>query len=166
MRSLFPQHEYASVLDIDSSVFKGKELLIFDVDNTLFYPESTEIRADIRKWFQSLQKQYRCVCLSNSHTIRDRQWEIREKLGCELFFSRHKKPSKKLFKEILDTYKVSPDKVVVVGDMRLTDIRFGNRNGATSVLVKPLHAEVLTRIRIARRVENFFVSLLSLFRKA
>ena len=69
--------------------------------------------------------------------------------------STYSKPSKKLFKEIVDTYSVNPEKVVVIGDMRLTDIWFGNRNNATTILVQPMSNKELFSIRIARAVESF-----------
>ena len=155
MKKFQPNYSFDNVLSIDKRIFKGKQLIIFDIDNTLFFPESTKIRPEILTWFKKVKKKYNCICFSNSKTIRERKDAISSLLKCDLFMSTYSKPSKKLFKEIVDTYSVNPEKVVVIGDMRLTDIWFGNRNNATTILVQPMSNKELFSIRIARAVESF-----------
>lgn len=154
MSNFAPDYAFANVLSIDKRLFRGKELIIFDVDNTLFYPESTKIRPEILFWFKNVNKKYQCVCLSNSYTIQQRKDAISSILGCEIFMSDYRKPSKKLFRQIVRKYHVDPEKVLVIGDMRLTDVLFGNRNNATTILVKPMSTKELFSIRVARTFEG------------
>lgn len=154
MRNLIPDYKFDDVTKIDDIVFSGVDLIIFDIDNTLVYSETTEIRDDIVKWFKRINKKYKCICFSNSHTIKKRQKEIIEKLGCELYISRNKKPSRHLFREIIEKYNVKPEKVIVVGDFRFTDVLFGKRSGAKAVLVKPFGSDKSKRVKILRKLEN------------
>ena len=158
MKNLFPDHEFRDVTEIDEKIFEGKDLLVFDIDNTLFYPETTETRQDVLDWFRQIRDKYHCVCLSNSHTILQRRDTLTKILGCNIFISQHKKPSRKLFRHLQRVYRVPASKIAIIGDMRLTDIFFGNRHNATTVLVHPLSKEKLRRIALARRIENFLVT--------
>ena len=153
MKNFQPNHSFANVLEIDKRIFRGKELIIFDIDNTLFFPETTKINPEILTWFKKLKKNHNCICFSNSKTIAERKDAISSLLKCDIFMSDHRKPSKKLFKEITGKYSVNPNKVVVIGDMRFTDILFGNRNNATTILVRPMSTKELFSVRIARVIE-------------
>ncbi|MDP2741679.1 MAG: HAD hydrolase-like protein, partial [bacterium] len=95
----------------------------------------------------------------------ERKEKISELLGCEVSLSRRKKPSKKLFEEIRKKFKLNNnDKVFVVGDRLLTDILFGNRNNATTVLVEPLsRKKELFIIKIIRIFENLMLLFLKFF---
>lgn len=155
MKTLAPDYTFENVLAIDTKLFQGKDLLIFDVDNTLFYPESTIIKPDILEWFKDVQKRYRCICFSNSPTIQKRKEMITPLLGCEIFISPYKKPSKKLFRQIVRQYHVDPKHVVVIGDMRMTDVLFGKRNQALTILVKPMSRKERLSLRVIRTLEDF-----------
>jgi HAD superfamily phosphatase (TIGR01668 family) len=158
MKNLIPDYEFEDVTKIDEKIFSGVELIIFDIDNTLFFPETTEIREDIREWFLVMNQKYKCVCFSNSPTISERKMSIIEKIKCELYISHNKKPSKHLFNDIVEKYNAKPEKVIVIGDFRMTDILFGKRSGAKTILVKPFGKEK-KRIRIFRKIENLLLKL-------
>ena len=160
MQNLTPDYEFENVTKIDEKIFEGKDLIIFDIDNTLFYPETVNIREDILGWFMRIKKKYKCVCFSNSFSIKQRKDEIVKKIGCELYISHNKKPSRHLFKEIVEKYNVSPKNVVVVGDFRFTDVFFGKRSGAKTILVKPFSSDNSKRVKILRKMENLFFRLI------
>lgn len=163
VKSFIPQYHFSDVTEIEEKVFAGKELLVFDIDNTLFYPESTVIRKDILAWLQELKKKYRCIGLSNSFTLKKRRDKIEKILGIPVFGGASKKPSKKLFRLLQDVYPYKAKNMVMIGDMRLTDVWFGNRNGMHTVLVDPLADEVLFILKVERIFENFLVWFLSFF---
>ena len=160
---LSPRYTFKDVTEIDPKVIQGKKLLIFDIDNTLFYSETTKIRKDILHWFKGVQKKQKVVCFSNSFTIRERKSVIESLLGCEVYLSRERKPSKKLFGEIIEKYKVSAKDVLVIGDFHFTDVLFANRNGATSILVRPIGGDHKLILRLARVLENFVLFVLEFF---
>lgn len=163
MKNIIPEHHFSDVTQIDEKVFVGKELLVFDIDNTLFYPESTAIRKDILIWLQELKKKYRCIGLSNSFTLKKRRDKIEKILGIPVFGGKYKKPTKKLFKILQDVYPYPAKHMVMIGDMRLTDVWFGNRNGMHTVLVDPLGDDVLFSLKMMRTFENFLVWILLFF---
>ena len=160
MKTIFPDYEFQNVTKIPESLLSDKDLIIFDIDNTLVYPETIEVRTDIQEWFKRINKKYKCVCFSNSLTIKKRQKDIESKLGCELFISKNKKPSKRLFEKIVKNYNANPKKIVVIGDFMLTDVLFGNRNGATTILVKPFSSLESRKIKFFRVFENFLFKII------
>lgn len=167
VENLLPDYEFVKVTKISQDFFVGATLIIFDVDNTLFFSETTVIEKEIIDWFSQIIKKYNCVCLSNSSSMAKRKEKISELLGCEVFLSRRKKPSKKLFEEIRKKFKLNNnDKVFVIGDRVLTDVLFGNRNNAITVLVEPLsRKEEPLVIKIMRIFENFSLLFLKFFNK-
>jgi len=167
IKNLLPDYEFAKITKISQDFFTGAKLIIFDVDNTLFFSETTIIEKEIIDWFLSINQKYNCVLLSNSPTIAKRKEKISELLGREVFLSRRKKPSKILFEEIRKKFKLNnSDKVFVVGDRITTDVLFGNRNNAITVLVEPLSKkEELFIIKIIRTFENFVFLFLKFFNK-
>ena len=159
--NIYPDYTFKDVTHIDPKVFEGKKLIILDIDNTLFYSETTKIRKDILHWFKGVKKKHRVVCFSNSFTIKERRPMIEYILGCEVYRSRDRKPSQKLFKAITKRYRVSAKDVVVVGDFHFTDVLFANRSNATSVLVRPIGGDRTFTLRFARILENVLLFLLS-----
>ncbi|MSR85956.1 HAD-IIIA family hydrolase [Candidatus Woesearchaeota archaeon] len=159
---IYPRYTFKDVTEIDPKVLEGKKLLIFDIDNTLFYSETIKIRKDILHWFKGVKKKHRVVCFSNSFSIRKRRPMIEYTLGCEVYLSTERKPSKKLFKEITKRYRVSAKDVAVIGDFHFTDVLFANRNKATSILVRPIGGDHKLILRIARVLENVVLFLLEL----
>lgn len=163
LKYFLPTHEFDNLFAIDKNIFLNKELIIFDVDNTIFISETTESPQEVIQWFINLSKEHPCIFVSNSHSISRRMSVIIEKTGCEFYISKRKKPSRKLFTELCNKKKVNPNKVVVVGDRLFTDILFGNLNQATTILVKPLSSKEYLFIKLFRFTENLFLKIIKLF---
>ncbi len=162
IKNFLPDYRFKKITDIAPGFFYKARLIIFDIDNTLVFSDLTETKKEIVDWFHEINNEYRCVCVSNSWTIKSRQGEIEKQLGCEIFLSRRKKPSKKLFAEITDKYNSEGGKVFVVGDRIFTDILFGNLNGAATVLVNRMNNRENILIKITRVFESlilFFIGL-------
>lgn len=161
---IIPNYRFNKLTDINTTVFFKKNLIIFDLDNTLIFSEDTKTKPEIVNWFKKINKNYKCICLSNSRTIKKRKDKISELLGCEVFLSKFKKPSGKLFKSIKIFYNVRADEVIVVGDRILSDILFGNLNGASTVLVNPINNQENVLIKVIRKIERFMLFLVNSFR--
>ncbi|MDP3728424.1 MAG: HAD-IIIA family hydrolase [bacterium] len=160
---IYPNYIFQDVTKIDPKILKGKKLLIFDIDNTLFYSETTRSRKDIIRWFKKTHKKYPCVCYSNSFSIHKRKSILEKTLACEVYLSKYKKPSKELFQEISRRYKVAAQDIAVIGDFHFTDVLFANRNHATSILVRPIGNERKLILTFARVLENFVLFVLGFF---
>lgn len=161
IKIFFPDFKFKNVIQIDAKIFKGSDLIIFDIDNTLFIPETTEIREETRRWFLEIKDKYQCICLSNSDTIKRRLYEIEKILGCNVFLSKRKKPSKKLFFEIKEDFPGAKN-IIMIGDRVFPDILFGNLNGMKTILVDVLYKKEKPRIKMFRVLENMFISVLKL----
>lgn len=159
----FPNYKFFKLIDINADIFSDSQLIIFDVDNTLFFSETTETKKEIIDWFYKIKNKHKCVCFSNSSSISQRKGKIFDLLGCEVFLSRYKKPSKRLFDEIKKKYNLENGKIFVVGDRVFPDILFGNLNGAITILVSPLSSKEKIIIKIERGIENFALSVLKFF---
>lgn len=164
IKNLLPDYKFSDLTDINVDFFSNKDLIIFDIDNTLVFSETTETKKEIILWFKNINSQYKCIGISNSRTISQRKEKIFNLLGCEIFLSKHKKPFKKLFQELKDKYKFENDKVFVVGDRIFIDILFGNLNGAITVLVNSLSSKENILIKIIRKIERFVLFLADFFR--
>ncbi|MEK7658404.1 MAG: YqeG family HAD IIIA-type phosphatase [Patescibacteria group bacterium] len=162
IRNLLPDHRFEKIIDIMSDFFSGSQLVIFDLDNTLVFSEKTESTKEIINWIASIKNRYKCVCISNSRTAKDRAQKISKALDIDIFLSKEKKPSKKLFEEIKKKYNLGNGKIFVVGDRVFTDILFGNLNGAATVLIKPLSRKENILIKIIRKIENAILFLVNL----
>ena len=156
---IIPNYRFNKLTDIDVNIFSNKDLIIFDVDNTLVFSETVETKKEIIDWFNKINNDYQCIGLSNSWTIKKRKDRIFQLLGCKIFLSGFKKPSKKLFNNIKEVYGVEASKMIIVGDRIFSDVLFGNLNGATTVLINPLSNKENILIKIIRRVEGLALFL-------
>jgi len=157
IKNIFPDYKFISIADVNINLFLKSELIIFDVDNTLVFSETTETKKEVIDWFLKIKKQYKCVCVSNSMTIAERKEKIENSLQCDIFLSQRKKPSKRLFGEVLNKYNIKSGKIFVVGDKIFPDILFGNRNRAITILVHPLISEKDILAKIEREIEHFIL---------
>lgn len=164
LKNFFPDYNFKNLFKINTNFLLNSDLIIFDLDNTLVFPETTETKKEVLDWFFKIKSKKICLCLSNSRTIKKREKKISNLLGCEVFISDWKKPSKKLFREIQKKYNLSNNnKIIVVGDRIFPDVLFGNLNGATTILVGPLTLKENILSKISRKLENSFIYLLKLF---
>lgn len=151
-----PDYRFKKITDIKADIFPEDSLLIFDIDNTLFFPETTQTKKEIIDWFSRIKNSYQCICLSNSDTIKKRKDEIEKILNCRLFISNRKKPSRKLFSEVRREFPLIKN-FVVIGDRIFPDVLFGNLNGAKTILVGILSKKEGPLIRIVRIIEKIFI---------
>ena len=165
MFKYFPDYRFNTVKDIDVKIFKNKKLLIFDIDNTLFYPETTKIDQSTINWYKKLSKKYKCICISNSQTIKQREASIKKSLNCELFITSLRKPSKELFNKVKEKYKIESKEVVTIGDFYFTDVLFAKKNNATAILVKPFAPNENLKVSLGRLIDNTIINLLTIFIK-
>lgn len=158
-KSIFlPDYRFSNLSVIDTSLFLGSDLIIFDVDNTLVFPGTTKTKEEVKSWFLEINKRYNCVCVSNSRTINKRGEKISGLLGCKIFYNKIKKPFKKLFRDIKKEYSLSESKIIVIGDRVFPDVLFGNLNNAITILIDPLTEKESFLEKQLRKLENFILN--------
>lgn len=155
--NLTPDYRFKKITDITPEFFRGAELIILDLDNTLVFLDTTKTKQEIVDWLTVIKKQYHCVIFSNSFSFFKRAPEISKLFDCELFLSKSKKPFKNLFWQMQKKYHVDNDKIFVVGDRLFTDVLFGKRNGVKTILIDPLNSKENIIIALVRKLENLIL---------
>jgi len=141
MKNLIPQYEFDRITDIPDSLLSQFELIIFDADNTLVLDKKVESTPEITEWLKKLCGDKSCIIVSNSPSFYRWRGEILKEQFAPtgVVLSRFRKPSKKIYRAILkQTGRETLDNCIIIGDRVLTDVRFGNRFGLTTILVKPI----------------------------
>ncbi len=160
MDNFVPDIYQKSIYDINYKKLKknGIKCLIFDLNNTIASFEEEYPTEKLREKMFDLEKSFKVIIMSNSN--KDRVRPFKERLNIDSAFS-SKKPFKKKYKKILNTYNYKDTEIAVIGDFLLTDIYGGNRMGFTTILVNPISSEEPFNVRIARRFEKRIIKKLN-----
>lgn len=139
-------------IDLDRLAALGKKALLLDLDNTLVEWNDPEPPAELIKWLAAVRARGMQPCLvSNNHGPRVSSFAAKAGIP---FVSRAIKPRRKGFREAMAQLGVTPQETVVVGDQLFTDILGGNRSGAYTILVLPIHPKELAWTKMMRRFER------------
>jgi hypothetical protein len=147
------------VTEINLDELKAEDIkgMIFDLDNTLMPPKTSNFPEDILEWLDSVKKNFKIVILSNNPcSVYVKQ--AGEKLGC-IAYEKAGKPRRKAALAALRDLNLLPSEVVIIGDRPLTDILVGQRLGIITILVDPLAKHTETPIiKFLRKLERLFIS--------
>lgn len=148
MEKYIPDIYQKSIYTIDYSklLSRGIKCLLFDLDNTIVPPFSTEPPKKAKDLFIGLkQKGFKVIIFTNSPQIRLRGFK--NYFGVDGVSSAHKPHTKKL-KRLLQEYGYQVTEVAIIGDQLMTDVKVGNKVGITTVLVNPVSDSdfILTKI--------------------
>ncbi len=115
---------------------KGIKAIILDVDGTLLHGKKIDLHDSVKSWVTKANHQLSLHLLSNNPS-KKRVGAVASQLNLAFTFGAAK-PSKNSLIPILNEFKVSPNKIAIIGDRVFTDVLVGNRLGLYTVLVKPL----------------------------
>lgn len=158
-----PKARVASVTDIDAAALRaqGFQALLLDVDNTLLPWKSADLPESSRRWVEQAKKAgLRPVLVSNTHYPR-RLNRIASELGIPAI-AHSLKPRRHGFEKAAALAQCELKHAVVVGDQLLTDIWGGNRLGAYTILVNPVHTREFVGTKVSRMVERVIFRLLGM----
>ncbi len=131
----------------DSDLKKIKNrIIILDIDGTLTNDGSNKLSIAVTKKVKDLSKNNRVILLSNKKN-HERNLEVAKLCGIEYLKTELKKPSKKILTLIKNPKE---EKILVIGDMFITDELFANR----------IFAEFLKVKRIRSKNESFLIKLI------
>lgn len=156
---LQPDYCFQDVGAIDDSIFASHDVVIWDIDNTLFYPETTNPNERAIAVYKKVARERLAICVSNSLHMKKRRQGVELVLGGAVFLTRKKKPFRSLYHALDDHYGLRGKKLLVIGDRLFTDVAFGNRMGATTVLLMPFSKKEQAIIRLSRVFERMFMRL-------
>ena len=158
-----PKMRAASVTEIDTVALReqGFECLLLDLDNTLLPWKDPNLPESSKRWVESARLAGMKPCLvSNTHYPR-RLNRIAGELGIPAV-AHALKPRRHGFDKAAALVGCELERAVVVGDQLLTDIWGGNRIGACTVLVNPIHPREFVGTKVSRMVERVIFALLGL----
>jgi HAD superfamily phosphatase (TIGR01668 family) len=139
-------------IDLERLAALGKKAVLLDLDNTLVEWNDPEPSAELQRWLETVRARGMQPCLvSNNKGARVSAFAAKAGIP---YVSNAIKPRRKGFREAMARLGVTPDQTVVVGDQLFTDILGGNRAGAYTILVTPVHPRELLWTKMMRRFER------------
>lgn len=137
-------------LQIERYFSMGKDVFVFDFDNTLGLWRNAEIKEDLKDMLEQLKsKGARVFIVSNG-----RPRELRGLDGFSIVW-RAGKPFSMRLKRIFEGFE--PSRVVLVGDQIFTDVITGKRFGFYTIKVKPLSDREFLGTKMLRFFERFLL---------
>lgn len=130
---------------------KGIKVLIFDLDNTLATIDEKEPKQEVIDFIASLKKDFLIFIASNSFP--HRVLPFGKSLSIKVY-SLSFKPFSRVMKKIKKENKVEENEIAVIGDQFMTDMAFGNKNGAFTIFVDTLSKKEFKITSINRRREK------------
>ena len=154
MEEYLPDIYQKSIYTIDYSKLlnRGIKCILFDLDNTIVSPFSSEAPKKAKELFTGLkQKGFKIVIFTNSPKIRLK--------GFKNFFgvdgvSSACKPFTGKLRRLLKEYGYAVNEVAIIGDQLMTDIKVGNKVGITTILVNPVSEKDFIFTKIHRFSER------------
>ena len=134
------------------------EALLLDLDNTLVPWRSHDISPAVAQWVSQACQGMKVCIVSNSRTPK-RLEKLAGQLGIS-FVKRGAKPRRVGFRDALKLLGVEPSKAAVIGDQVFTDILGGNRLGARTILVRPIHRREFIGTKVTRLAERLVLRML------
>lgn len=112
------------------------EAILTDLDNTLIAWDNPDGTPELLNWIKTMKNAgIPVIVVSNNKA--ERVERAVKHLGLD-YIARAMKPLKKGFKEAEVKYNFPKDKLIMVGDQLMTDIKGANSAGIRTVLVKPI----------------------------
>jgi len=138
-RGPHPDYSFDRVTDIDPAWIKelGITGVMLDIDNTITRWEDHHVPAAELEWLQRL-KGAGLACRLISNGIGSKRAKIVEQTGIPQSRGLAVKPMPAAFQKCLRDLNLPADKVLMIGDIVMTDILPANRIGVWTCLVKPL----------------------------
>ncbi|MBE6155932.1 MAG: YqeG family HAD IIIA-type phosphatase [Firmicutes bacterium] len=160
VEKFIPDIYQKSIYDINYKNLKKRKIkcLCFDLDNTLVPYTETVPTSDIKELFHLLSADFKVIILSNSG--KKRLTPFKEILNVDVAYS-SRKPFKKKYLKIMNTYGYKPEEIACVGDQIMTDIFGANRNGCVSILVNPMGSKEPATTKFNRFWEKMILKRLA-----
>ena len=159
--SFRPNLRVSGITDIDLASLReqGFEGLLLDLDNTLLPWKNSDVPDSSRMWVETaIQLGMKPCIVSNTHYPK-RLNRIAGELGIPAVAGALK-PRGHGFEKAAEAIGCELGRAVVVGDQLLTDILGGNRAGAYTILVNPMHPREFIGTKLSRVVERAILWML------
>ncbi len=147
------------MVDIADLKSRGVSVILTDLDNTLVRWQGSDISQEVRAWIKDAADQGLKFCIvSNTRSMR-RLRNISAELDIP-YVKKGMKPRRSGFRAALELLGSDVSQAAVLGDQMFTDILGGNRLGAVTILVRPMHPREFFGTKISRLFERLILRLL------
>ncbi len=123
-------------VDLDQLYADGIRGIILDLDSTLVAPRSGTLTAEAEAWLEKARGRFKLAVVSNNKN-EPYIMQVKSLLNMPVL-GRARKPSTKMFKQVLRDLQLPAHECLVVGDRPLTDVWGGQRAQMKTALVLPL----------------------------
>jgi len=153
MHQKIPKMYQQNIFAINYSKLKdlGISLLIFDLDNTIARLDEKIASEKVKQLVNILKKDFIIVIVSNSN--KKRVEPFAKDLQVD-FYPFALKPLTKSVKKIIHKYKHPKNKIAIIGDQWMSDMKLGNKMGLYTILIDPLAQKDLKITSVNRFFEN------------
>jgi uncharacterized protein len=143
-------------VDLDKLQADGIKGLILDLDSTLMSPKAGKMTDAASAWLEKARTNFKLAIVSNNKNAIYME-QVRLLLDMPVLHTA-RKPSIKMFLQVLDELQLKASDCAVVGDRPLTDIWGGQRAGMKTILVFPLkHQNEPSWKTFCRKLERCFI---------
>ena len=154
MGYLTPDRMLASFCELtpDELKWRGIDVLLMDIDNTLAPYEQPEPNQRILAWLANMQAAgIKLAFVSNNNRARVELFN--QKIGIQAH-AKSGKPFGKTLRKVIKSYGSDAAHTAILGDQLLTDVFAGKHIGATAFLVPPIKDKTTAFWRIKRALEK------------
>ncbi len=153
MRLLNPTWYIEDVCSIDLDYLKnqGVKVLMFDLDNTIVKPYSSDLEKEVYDFLLEASKKFDVYIISNN---KDARVSKVAKTVNASYLASARKPFTKRLKRFLLSKNALNESSLLVGDQLLTDIWCANKLKIRSILVEPLENRDLVITRLNRFIDK------------
>jgi len=137
-RFLSPNETASSIFEIDYGRLysSGKRALLFDLDNTLGAGRPKRLAPEARELLIRLKDEGFKIGVITNRRRPEGLPVFRDLREHALLYHRAGKPLKRGFLSLLSELQANPERAVMIGDRRLTDVFGANRLGIYTILLR------------------------------
>ncbi|MDK2884757.1 HAD hydrolase-like protein [Pseudothermotoga sp.] len=146
--------ESVDKIDIGKFILNGKDVFIFDFDNTLGLWRSSKIEERFRYVIDEIKSKRGKILIASNGRPRKISLD-----GAHIIWRSRKPLTFKIKKFLLDN-QIPVNRVVMIGDQIFTDILAGNLLGVYTVKVEPLSRHEFFFTRILRFFERIVLKII------
>lgn len=152
---LRPDFQYESLQDIPMETLheNGIKGLLLDLDNTVAPWNDNTLTKEVIDWFAKINTSGITACIVSNNHRPERVAAVADVLEI-LYVYKAAKPTRKAFQKGIDTLKLKPEEVAVIGDQIFTDVLGGNIMGLKTILVTPIHEREFAGTKVLRFMET------------
>ena len=156
INKVIPDMYCKSFYDIDFNILKlkGIDKLIIDIDGTILPVDSIKVPETLKEKFNEIKRNDIEVCLVSNNDSK-RVIPVIKELELDKYLYEAKKPLPESFDKALKVLNtIDKDKVAMIGDQMLSDIKGAKEYGLFTILVNPVSKKQNIKTATSKFLQN------------